>query len=323
MSLSAGGIGKYYLTGTVSAKSWLGDLWDDIVGTAEDTSESVAVPSATTGCGGESMIDEHLEDGQNMYPPSADGYGDADVTETESGALIINAGWEPSVILPTEGETTVLPGDVFDVAYSGGRGVFFQETPDILLKSGDITGSGLQNMDLYIEIGTDSTRIPAMPQDNPDTPDVNENAEACFDGLITTTQLSEEDLAAGMIGCPETGYESFVFCPADTGNRLTVYLAGYTLVGKRFEGGEYETIDEMEFAPEADLYVNPELGVLIGEVCGESPAPYNDLSIPRNFYSDGYLNVQLRLRLVVDARGAVDGHNYETRMSVKIKAREE
>jgi hypothetical protein len=83
MSLSVSGVGK--LSGTVSAaKSWLEDLWDDITGTGEDTSESVQVPAAAAGCGGGGPA-ENIPDGMILVPDVADADG---ITIGDGGIVI-------------------------------------------------------------------------------------------------------------------------------------------------------------------------------------------------------------------------------------------
>lgn len=288
------------------------------------------------GCGGESgPVVKRIEDGGiNMVPPKAPD-GDADGGETtDSGAVIYGPvgtanpkDWG-NVILHTDpnGEI-ILPDDIwFSIEGEGG---FFQETPWILVESGDIIGQGLQDLTLVVEFGTDSTKIEA--------------GMGCFDGLINVNKLSQEEIDQGL-GCPEDGYKQFAVCPSDSNNRLTLYLAGYQMEGYRYasedecvDGGKikedcFKTTEDgsdlyfkkigengdTSITSVEQLYTNPDAATKVGVVCGDKPNP-NVYDIPTEYNADGRLYLKLKLQKIVDARPADQNAHYETRLRIKIK----
>jgi hypothetical protein len=97
----------YPIGGHISAgtKSWLGDLWDDIVGTADDTSESVEVPAAAAGCG--FNPDNVCPGGPNPTYPEFMGPSPAIVnaSDLEEGAVTIWTPESPRAIANCDGST--------------------------------------------------------------------------------------------------------------------------------------------------------------------------------------------------------------------------
>lgn len=237
----------------------------------------ISLPFVMTACAADEkddgkVADELQDDGIDMTPVG----DDDDLPADEDG--------DP-----------ILPDDIWTEIEGEGR--FFLESPELEFASGKIQGKNLQNLNLYVEVGTDPTRLDGiMP------------ADGCFDGLINVNQLTQEDIDHGIVGCPEAGYESFAVCPSDEGNRLPVYLAAYTIAGR-----ETVLIEDIN-----DLYLNPEAAERIGNICDGLPS--NIIEIPRGEYSDGMLDFHLKLRLIIDARQAVDSAVYKTPLGVTIKA---
>ena len=245
--------------------------------------------------------------GISLNPPDA---GEVDPENRfDSGAARVDGG----TILPTDDAGgIILPDDVwFEIT---GEGRFFQESP-VLLETPYLTGAGLQDLSLYLEIGTDSTKVTGMPNIDEDRNGVPDNY---FPGLINTNQLSEEDLAHGEDGCPEAGYESFVVCPSYEENRLKVYIGTITIEGYRYVGGEFEKIGETTqvlTTPEELYNTNPEEAVPLPTVA----SPYR-IDIPQAYNESGELYLKVKLNLIVDARPADQNAHYQTSLLVKTRA---
>ena len=258
-------------------------------------------------CGGNSAVKPNLnpDGGVVLVPPTDIPDGG---TPTPSGAVIFGPlGRDGTVFLPIDPNgNIILPDDIwFEI---DGEGSFFQETPWIVLGLQEaINTPGLHNLNLKIEFGTDSTKIAGMP------------ADGCFDGLINVGQFSDADLDAGVIGCPDPGYEKFVVCPSQEENRLKLYLAGYRIDSSKLVGGQvvdaevgtdYVTTTEQ-------LYTDPASVPRVGVVCSGSPAP-NSIQIPKEFYNDNTLNITVKLRKVVDARPADSNTTYKTFLRARL-----
>lgn len=256
-----------------------------------------------------------------LQQPKSDGGvpGGKSQYTTDSGAVVtyttpsgIDAqGGEanPPFIDPTDPGTTVkppvtdsgvpiIPNDIFfQIPLTG---LLYQETPGILLDSSTIPnekcgtylcGSGLQNLNLAIKLGLDSTQI-QIPNTNP------AQFLGCFDGLVRINQLSQDDIANSVPGCTLPGYESFKLCPGPNIDPV-VYVAGYTLKGYKFQGGKdvpMEPITKTLTDPVA-LYQNPASGTLLGSLCSATPNPYI-IDIPKELYSDGLLKMVLQFNLI-------------------------
>lgn len=198
---------------------------------------------------------------------------------TDSGAHIVDG----SVYLPhDDAGNTVLPDDIWFTVE--GQGSFFVETP--MISYGDGTplfqGSGVQNMRLVVQIGTDSTRItePHMP------------ASGCFPGLIKLTAANE------LVSCLEPGYEAFANCPSESANRIPVYFASYTLEGYR--DGELIGTQPYTYSTLEALYQDPASGTPLGSFCDGSQI---GIEIPQEWYNNGSLSVRIRFRLIAMAQG--------------------
>jgi len=275
---------------------------------------SKSSPVRATGCGSDGTVAPGLADsGVPFVSPDAGAEGDADYVETDAG-----------VILPE----AVLPGSVFDIDGNGG---FFQSTPSILLETPILQGQGLQNLELYVEKGTDSTYL---TYDN-DGDGTLESTMGCFDGLINMNQLSSDALALtpeerelyGITSCGETGYESFVVCPQDAGNRIKLYLGEYTLENYKYNSAteQYELQDTLASGILTDpeqLFSDLTSGVALPVVCDSGETPY-EVSLPSTWNSDGTIYFKLKLKLIADARNADASADYKTQLSVKLKAEEE
>lgn len=271
-------------------------------------------PVTATGCGSDGTVAPGLADGGVPFvSPDAAAEGDADYVETDGG-----------IILPEE----VLPATAFDIDGTGG---FFQSTPSILLETPILQGQGLQNLELYVEKGTDSTYL---TYDN-DGNGTMESTMGCFDGLINMSQLSADALALtpaerelyGITSCGETGYESFVVCPQDAGNRIKLYLGEYTLENYKYNSDteQYELQDTLASGVLTDpeqLFTDLTSGVALPVACDSGETPY-EVSLPSTWNSDGTIYFKLKLKLIADARNADASASYKTQLSVKLKAEEE
>ena len=218
------------------------------------------------------------------------------------------------VILPlTDAGVPRLPDDVwFEIT---GTGTFFQETPAIMLDSQFAASGGLQNLPLAVRLGTDSTMIPGMPTSSK-AADGGAPVNGCFNGMVRMNQLSKDDVANGILGCPDPGYTSFATCPGPK-NDLNVYLAGYTLKGYKFVKGE-RTLPASNIitVPTTDplvLFQDITKGTQLGSWCGVAGAAPNPflIPIPPQFYADGTLEIELSFNLIVDARAFVPVANPE------------
>ena len=218
------------------------------------------------------------------------------------------------IIPPTnDAGEIILPDDIWlEISGSGG---FYQETKPILLETDYLVGKGIESLSLYVEMGSDSTKINGMPSIDNDGNGVPDNY---FDGLINITQLSKENLENGETGCPEPGYESFAVCPSDPNNRLKVYIGTYTIEGYRHVGGSYEKIGEIlkTLSTVEDIEANEKSGVLLPTVAN----PYK-IDIPAEFNESGEIYLKIKLNLIVSARGADGNANYQTFLKVSVKTR--
>ncbi|MFA5113452.1 MAG: hypothetical protein WC529_04040 [Candidatus Margulisiibacteriota bacterium] len=284
---------------TNAGSSWFSDAVDFVASIFSTPAPSLSACDNGTG----SVGDEWPDGGIPMDTPDTDGDDEC----TESGACITDDG---GVILPTDTDgNPILPDDIwFSIE---GQGSFFQETPAILMESGYITGQNLQDLTLRVELGTDSTLIDTMP------------ADGCFDGMININQLSDEDIANGVPGCPEDGYETFTACPSDESNRLRVYVAGYTIEGYTYVGGEYQMVDSVTetLTNVEELFADLDAGQTLPVVCGDSPTPFI-IPIPASFNENGDLFLKLRFNLIVDAREADQSAAFQTKLGVRIKEAE-
>jgi len=272
-----------------------------------------AVGGATGGaaaCGGNSAVRPNLNPdggGISLVPPTPD-IPDAGATTLPSGAVVVGPlTRDGTVYLPIDPNgNIILPDDIwFEIE---GEGNFFLETPWIPLQLTEaIDTPGLHNLDLVVEFGVDSTKIPGMPP------------EGCYPDLINKSQFSDGDLDAGVLGCPDPGYERFVVCPSQQENRIMLYWAGYRIDSSKLVGGQvvdaevgtdYVTTTEQ-------LYTDPASVPRVGVVCGNSPNP-NRVQVPKAFYNDDKLNIMVKLRKVIDARNADSNATYGTFLRARL-----
>ncbi|MEE8638573.1 MAG: hypothetical protein V3T21_05990 [Candidatus Margulisiibacteriota bacterium] len=247
-------------------------------------------------------------------------------TRYESGAVRV----DDVIFLPVDEQgNPILPDDIFFEIQGQGR--FFQETPEIVLETeGDdgklIAGHNVQDLKLYVEMGTDSTLIdvPEMPE------------EGCYPGMLDATQATPEDQEHGFY-CRETDengaeiYDDFAVCPSNPNKRLKIYVAGYTLESYKYMGLEddrdlppqYEKVAEIteNLTTVEELFLDPESGLEVPVVCGDSPNPLV-INVPAEWHSDSTLYLKLRLRVIVDARQADQNANYKTLLRVSTKSQE-
>ncbi|MEE8638575.1 MAG: hypothetical protein V3T21_06000 [Candidatus Margulisiibacteriota bacterium] len=272
-------------------------------------------------CGGDgTQIDDAFKEGVPMKPPVVE----PDTgTKLESGAIIV----DKIVVLPVDEQGNLeLPGDIFFEIEGAGR--FFQETPEIELVAnaeGDkpLKAKNLQNQELYIEKGTDSTYI-----------DVDGNGVAegvCLPGMLDVTPPTQEDQEHGFY-CRETDengeeiYKNFAVCPTNPGKRLKTFLSGYTLENYKYTGLDenekpiYQKVGEERniLTTVNELFLDLENGLELPVVCGEAPLPI-EISINPDWYSDGNLYLKLRFKIIVDARHKDKNAIYKTGLWVKIK----
>ncbi|MFH1576950.1 MAG: hypothetical protein ABID35_05375 [Candidatus Margulisiibacteriota bacterium] len=304
-----------------SSKGLAEDAWDWLTNSATNIMTDSYGTGGVTGCG--------YEDGSEIEPqldPDAD--GGIDLIPGPDSGLEVN---------PETGEVE-MPGDIFNEVLTVGESGFdfFQETSEIVLTSGYIEGSGLQDLALAIELGTDSTILANMPPDNLETPEL---IESCLDGLIDNRQLSQEEidfqneynanLGEGeepvYLGCDEDDYSTFVACPDDPANRVPLYLSAIRIEAFEVIDGEYFPLEENSIYSETftnidDLY-NPEaedaLITPLGVTCGGEPQAVR-INIPENFYSNGKLAIRVSVVLVADAREA---HGYDIDYRTGFRAR--
>jgi hypothetical protein len=241
--------------------------------------------------------------------------------ETGSGGTIVicppgqQPGSDPTkcvAILPkSDGGTSLVFDEVFFPSYTIiGTGSHFQESPRIPYSNGFTPGSGIQNLDLAVKIGLDSTQV-QIPNTNP------AKYFGCFDGLVRLTQLAPATIAEGGPHCTLPDYTLFSACPGTPGNNLNVYLADYKLTGKQYQNGQAVpiSIEEATLSTQAGLAVGK--GLLLGNVCGTTPNPFY-INIPKTFTSDGTLTLDLDLHLFVEAMNKDPNGTFASGLRVSI-----
>ncbi len=214
-------------------------------------------PSGAAGCGSDATrVEETIgDDGVVLIPP---------VTELEPNEFGFIETPE-GIILPD----AVLPATAFDLAGEGGK---YQTTPEILYESPVLVGKDIQNLSLYVELGTDSTGITTeVVLTDPDLGidlsgqriDINEDGvididdsdgngvetytlpgDACYPGLVNMTPLSAGALslnqaereAYGLEGCADPDYLPLANCPSQDTKRIKLYLGSYTLERYTYAG---------------------------------------------------------------------------------------
>ncbi|MFA5840459.1 MAG: hypothetical protein WC890_07450 [Candidatus Margulisiibacteriota bacterium] len=200
--------------------------------------------------------------------------------------------------------TVVFPDDNWSsIGTIDGANDFF-DTSMIEVRA-SFTGVNVEDYNLYITIGTNSTLIDGMP------------ADGCFPGMINTTI---SDTAAEDPFCEETGYENFLVCPSYDANRLTMYLGEYSLVRYDSQGEAVETQSEIFIADTEILYTDPTSiqDYVLGVLCDGTPSP-NRIDIPTTWNSEGDLNIGLTLRFYVETREHSPTSIYQTMLGIKVK----
>ncbi len=251
------------------------------------------------------------------------------------------------VLLPlgNQGEP-ILPDDVWFGTDCGEPNecntgsMFIEESAYIVLGSGPMIASGLQNIaDLRIGCAVDSTLIGPI-HNSPDIPD-NENipdmpANGCFPGMIDITMVDPDvDPIFGDLGCSEEGYSEFLACPSNENRRLPLYLAEWTLACRDLDGHDislssnasqeiFPTPDQIETNPEGEGIVNlaPYL------FCAEEGPELFDINVPQECYhadfgGTGFADAEISLRLYLDNMQAVDSHVYQTYLRCRMYIGEE
>ena len=294
--------------------------WKAFSKLAQSTIQDLFAPAPPAiGCGNapESKGPDSIID-VPVSPPVITPDLDAGDKVLDSGTIIRN----DAAILPTDDAGIVIPDDIFGYGMSTfelNRAEKYQLTPEILLQAkptpenpeGFIAISGIQNTPLQFEMGTDSPEYFSQLG-------INENN--CLDDLINTTQISQADIDAGIKGCPDPGFESFLACPTNANNRLKTYVASYIMVGKKFDNGQWVTTKEIPgtLTKIEDLYI-PDGGTIkpFGHVCGDAPNPLK-IDVPQDFGSDGTTNVQFRVVLIADAENASKGTIYKNYLKAHL-----
>jgi hypothetical protein len=212
-----------------------------------------------------------IPDGGTDAPPTSVIIDDAGtvVTHTDSGTTIT---------YPKDANGNyILTSGAFTLNWDGN---LVWTTPDAYFNSGVIAGQGLRDLDLWVEISTDSTKLANMP------------VQGCFGGLINIFQVTPGD------GCPTDAYNTFYNCPDEDANRIQFYLGGWSLAGTN-SSGDAITVDPADtnyptslVYDTAVLLTDPTVAPEVGVSCGDEPNPYA-IKLSPNFNQEDYVNFGL------------------------------
>jgi hypothetical protein len=173
------------------------------------------------------------------------------------------------------------------------------ETYTSVAESGPISGQGLDpNRQYYLVLSTNSTKL-VVDADGDGTASAGEIGQ--IDGLIPVDTLTAEARQDGATGCLTAGYTNLVACPEQS---LSLTLAGNI------------TIENLERRGEA-------LNWTVTETFNSAPDNVNfpvRVAIPKDFYRNGNLNINVRIPLVIDDLIGNLGPNgtYQTVITVEV-----
>jgi len=237
----------------------------------------------------------------------------ADIFGTDAGTEPIEDAGVPDAA-EDAGATEKLPDDIAEkpIDFKNAHFNKYQDAHGITFESDPLTGKGLNDLELQIYISSNSTWLDNMP------------ADGCFPGLIKTTPVP-----TGEVGCASP-YDSFLSCPSDAGNRLTVYVEKVTVTAYELTGGKEVPIGDPVVKPYTSLDPNspdnPQIdwnnGTKLPAYCINNPKASPDkpllVTLPKGFVVADSLYFKVKVDLLVQAANYDPNTNNtnETRLDI-------
>lgn len=183
--------------------------------------------------------------------------------------------------------------------FSGVRRGQVMEMPPITLIFQGETEIGREQVRL--EIGTDSSRLPQVPEDG------------CFAGLVWPELVPLPAHGPFEPGCRRPGYEQLLRCPHHPAWRMSVYLGAYSLADHHGKVFARERLLRV-----SDLASRSPNAKPLGRLC-DTFREVSSLPIPlQMFEGDGRVRLTARLTLILDSREATKQENPRTFLRAQL-----